>query len=49
MEETENNHMGSGLVNRGEEEELLPFPAAEIPSQYLLCVKERCRGEALYS
>ena len=40
--------MGLGLVNRGDGAELSHFPAAEIPLQYLLCVQERCRGEALY-
>ena len=37
--------MGPSLVNRGDGAELSPFPAAEIPSQYVLCVQERCRGE----
>ena len=43
-DETGNNHMGLGLVKSGGGAELTPFPAAEIPSQHLLSVKERCRG-----
>ena len=41
--------MRLGLLNKGNEAALRPFLATEIPSHYLLCDKESCRGEVLYS